>query len=157
MEIRNAEKKDICRIIELLEQVREVHHKVRPDLFKGNGGKYDSIELESLIRDSRRPIFVAVDEDDRVVGYAMCMIIIHEDENVLNDLKTLYIDDLCVDEEYRGRHVGSALYDHTLSYARENGFYNVTLNAWNGNDKAIDFYEKRCKMKIQKYGMETIL
>ena len=156
MNIRKAENKDIGKIEELLEQVSEVHHEARPDLFKCSGTKYDETELELLIKDERRPIFVETDDNDEAVGYAMCVIISHSDDNVLTDIRTLYIDDLCVDEGHRGMHIGKDLYDHVLLFAREKGFYNVTLNVWNGNEHAITFYGK-CGMKVQKYGMEVIL
>lgn len=77
-------------------------------------------------------------------------------DNNLTDIKTLYIDDLCVDENVRGRHIGTALYEYVLSYAKQNGFYNVTLNVWADNPGAVKFYEK-IGLRVQKIGMEKIL
>ncbi len=74
----------------------------------------------------------------------------------MQEVKTLYIDDLCVDEEARGKHVGTALYEHVLHFAKENGYYNVTLNVWADNKKAVGFYEK-LGLHVQKIGMEKIL
>ena len=74
----------------------------------------------------------------------------------MTDVKTLYIDDLCVDELARGQHIGKILYDYVIEFARENGFYNVTLNVWADNKNALKFYEK-LGLKIQKIGMEKIL
>ena len=74
----------------------------------------------------------------------------------MTDVRTLYIDDLCVDENARGRHVGEALYRHVLGFAREQGCYNVTLNVWACNESAIRFYEAM-GLKTQKIGMETVL
>ena len=67
----------------------------------------------------------------------------------------LYIDDLCVEENLRGRGIASKLYEHTLQYARSIGCDAVTLNVWCGNE-ALKFYEK-CGMKPQKIGMEFVL
>lgn len=89
------------------------------------------------------------------MGYAFCVHQQHINSQNLTDIKTLYIDDLCVDETARNAHIGSLLYEYVLDYARKNGYYNVTLNVWTGNDNAIKFYEKM-GLKIQKMGMEKI-
>ena len=156
MVIRRALEKDMPGILKLLSQVLEVHHQGRPDLFKGGVRKYTDSELAELIKDDTKPIFVGVDETDRVLGYAFCVFIQHIDNNILTDIKTLYIDDLCVDEELRGQHVGKQLYEYVLSFAKEQGCYNVTLNVWALNEGAMKFYEA-CGLKPQKIGMETIL
>lgn len=155
MKIRRAETGDVPKICDLLNQVLEVHHKGRPDLFKGNCRKYTDIELAEIIKDDSRPIFVAEDEGE-VKGYAFTVIVCHENDNILTDIKTLYIDDLCVDENARGNHVGSTLFGYVKDFAKSIGCYNVTLNVWACNTDAIGFYEK-CGLKIQKIGMETVL
>lgn len=156
MIIRRALEKDMPDILKLLSQVLEVHHRGRPDLFKGGVRKYTDSELAELIKDDSKPIFVGVDESQRVLGYAFCVFIQHIDNNILTDIKTLYIDDLCVDEEIRGQHVGKQLYEYVLQFAREQGCYNVTLNVWALNEGAMKFYEA-CGLKPQKIGLETIL
>ena len=156
IQVRRAEKTDMQRINELLSQVLMVHHEGRPDLFKPDCRKYTDEQLICLIEDDTRPIFVAVDEENQVQGYAFCIITEQKDNNILTDMKTLYIDDLCVDEENRGNHVGKTLYEYTRAYAKEIGCYNLTLNVWTCNESAMRFYEK-CGLSIQKKGMETIL
>lgn len=156
MEIRRAKVQDIDGINNLLMQVCLVHHKGRPDLFKYGAKKYSDEELKEIIADDMRPIFVAVDDAQKVLGYAFCIFQQHINNNILTDIKTLYIDDLCVDETIRGQHIGKRLYDAVLSFAKESGCYNVTLNVWSLNEGAMKFYEA-CGLKPQKVGMETIL
>lgn len=153
--IRRAAKRDMERINELLYQVDMVHHIGRPDLFK-IGKKYTDEELLSIIENDKTPIFVATDEKDNVLGYAFCIFQQHVDNNILTDIKTLYIDDLCVDETLRGQHIGKKLYETVLAFAKEQNCYNVTLNVWSCNESAMRFYES-CGLKPQKVGMETIL
>lgn len=155
MIIRRATENDIPKINELLCQVLEVNHKGRPDIFKGNTKKYTDEELGLIIADNTRPIFVAVN-DGEVLGYAFCMFQQHIDNNILTDIKTLYIDDLCVDEQKRGLHIGSTLYNFVLDFAKSEGCYNVTLNVWSCNQDALRFYEK-LGLAPQKIGMEKIL
>lgn len=156
MKIRRAQERDIPRLGELLLQVCRVHHEGRPDLFREGGRKYTDEELRRLLQDSGRPILVAVDESERVLGYAFCIYQVHQGDGALQDMTTLYLDDLCVDGACRGRHVGSALYRSVLELARSTGCYNVTLNVWSCNESAMRFYEK-CGLKPLKIGMEQIL
>ncbi len=155
MEIRFAETRDIPGMINLLLEVGEVHHRIRPDLFRAGAQKYDEQTLARMLTDDTRPIFVAV-EDGRVLGYCFCILQVRENDPVLLDDRTLYIDDLCVDEACRCKHVGQALYDHTVAYARRIGCRTVTLNVWCGNDSAMHFYEKQ-GLKPRNIHMETIL
>ena len=156
MEIRRATAADIEGIDKLLHQVNMVHHNGRPDLFKAGGRKYTDEQLLALLADDTRPVFAAVDEAGHVLCYAFCILQQHPDDNILTDIKTLYIDDLCVDENIRGQHIGRRLYEYVKQYAKETGCYNLTLNVWACNESAKKFYE-RCGLVPQKYGMETIL
>ncbi|MBQ8236568.1 MAG: GNAT family N-acetyltransferase [Oscillospiraceae bacterium] len=141
MEIRKAEVRDIPGMIELLKQVGEVHHVIRPDIFRSGALKYNESDLEKILRDPTRPIFVAA-EGDFVAGYCFCVHRQTLNDPVLMDSQELYIDDLCVDDGCRGQGVAKALYAHTLEYAKQCGCGFLTLNVWHGNDTALRFYEK---------------
>lgn len=156
MNIRRAVAADLNGINKLLEQVLMVHHQGRPDLFKSDAKKYTDDELLHIIEDDSKPIFVAVDEQNEVMGYAFCVFIQHINNNILTDIRTLYIDDLCVNEDIRGKHIGKKLYEYVVDYAEEQGCYNLTLNVWSCNEGAMKFYEK-CGLIPQKIGMEQIL
>ena len=153
--IRQAVNKDIPKIMDLLMQVCLVHHNGSPDIFK-IGTKYSEDELKILIKDKKRPILVSTDEKDEVVGYCFCAYQQHIDNSILTDIKTLYIDDLCVDERVRGKHIGKELYEAALQLARDSGCYNLTLNVWSCNPSALRFYEKMGLLP-QKVGMEIVL
>lgn len=156
MKVRRAEKRDIGKILELLVQVDMVHHKGRPDIFKGPATKYSRDQLEAIIVNDNTPVFVCTDENDIPLGHAFC---IHKQitgDPVLTDIRTLYIDDICVDEGARGRHIGKALYEHIVCYGRKQGFYNITLNVWTCNPSALSFYEAM-GLVPQKICMEKIL
>ncbi len=153
--IRFADVKDIPKILDLLTQVCLVHHNGRPDIFK-IGTKYSADELKMLLKDDKRPILVSVDEDDNVIGYCFCIFQQHINDSVLTDIKTLYIDDLCVDENLRGKHIGKELYEAAVDFAKQNGCYNLTLNVWSCNPSALRFYEKQ-GLVPQKIYMEKTL
>lgn len=154
MQIRRATLTDIDGINKLLYEVHKVHSDKRPDLFKVGSKKYTNEELAKIIVDDNRPIFAYVDNDD-ILGYAFC-VFIKNNSNSLTDILSLYIDDLCVDENARGKRVGTSLYNYVLQFAKDAGCYNVTLNVWACNNSALKFYEK-CGLSVQKIGLEKIL
>lgn len=155
MGIRKAEKRDIPAVSNLLLQVAAVHHNIRPDIFKPAAVKYSESELEKIFADEKTPVFVSVDSSGKVQGYAFC--IINERENALLEKnKTVYIDDLCVDELCRGEHIGSALYDFVKDFAGHIGAHSITLNVWEGNENAKAFYHAK-GMRVQRYCMEEKL
>lgn len=154
--IRKAQKNDIKRIGELLLQVHRVHSSGRPDIFRVGSRKYNDSELEAILEDENTPVFVAVDDANMVVGYAFCAYEEVENDKSLEDRKSIYIDDLCVDENLRGKHIGTKLYEFVREQAALNGCYHITLNVWSLNESALKFYEK-CGMKPLKITMEDII
>ncbi|MDD6599142.1 MAG: GNAT family N-acetyltransferase [Galactobacillus timonensis] len=155
MTVRRAEEKDIPVLKTLLMEVLNIHAQGRPDIFVPNTTKYTDEELVKMISDPRTPIFV-YDEDGTVLGYAFCIYKERAHSNNMTDIRTLFIDDLCVDAAARGKHVGESLYHYVKDYARANGFYHVTLNVWSFNEKAIGFYEAM-GLKPMEYVMEEVL
>ena len=153
MTVRRAEKKDTPRIQQLLWQVEQVHHRIRPDLFRDGGRKYTDAQLADILADDARPVLAAVDENDRLLGYAFCKFEEYRDDNIMQDRRTLYLDDLCVDETLRGQHIGRALFDAVRDYARAHGCRDLTLTAWTGNDAARRFYES-CGFRPRKVCMD---
>ena len=153
--IRSAELRDIPALGRLLYEVHKVHSDVRPDLFKAGTRKYTDEQLEEILQSGERPVFVA-EQDGQVVGYAFCIPKQFVGDRSMTDVRTLYIDDLCVDEAARGKHIGTKLYDFVLDFAKRQGYYNVTLNVWADNKAAVKFYEK-IGLRVQKIGMEKIL
>ena len=142
MIIRKAEEKDIPRILELLEQVLQIHADIRPDIFIPGTTKYTADELTELLKNAEKPIYVAADEDDVCMGYAFCQLQEQPFSNNMVPFKTLFIDDLCVDQEARGRHIGESLFEYVKNEAKQLGCYEVTLHVWTGNTSAEKFYEK---------------
>lgn len=154
MTIRRAKESDISKLIDLLEQVLLVHHKVRLDLFQEKGVKYTETQLAELIADDNRPIFVYEDEEGQVLGHMFT--IIEQSSAPKMPRKTLFIDDLCVDEAARGQKIGEQLYQFALQHAKEIGCYNLTLNVWSANKSAVHFYERQ-GMTPQETCMEQII
>ena len=148
--------KDIPRILELLKQVLQIHADIRPDIFIPDTTKYTTDELTELLKNKEKPVYVAVNEDDVCIGYAFCQLQEQPFSNNMVQFKSLFIDDLCVDQEARGQHIGESLFEYVKSEAKQLGCYEVTLNVWAGNISAEKFYEKM-GMRTKERQMEYIL
>lgn len=155
MEIRFARPEDVAGILALLRQVGRVHHEGRPDIFRKGAQKYGASQVLAMLDSGKTPIFVAA-EDGKVLGYGFCMFKEYKNDPVIADHTSLYIDDLCVDENCRGQGIGKAIYQEILRYAAMRKVYNVTLNVWSCNPNAMKFYES-LGLQPQKIGMETII
>ena len=155
MTILPANESHIPGMLRLLQQVGQVHHDIRPDLFRDGAQKYDADALKAILADPARPIFIAETEGN-VAGYCFCIRRVMENDPVLTTRKELYIDDLCVEETLRGQGIARALYRHVTDHARMNGYHYVTLNVWCGNESAMRFYEN-AGMKPRSITMEMKL
>ncbi len=142
MIIRKANANDYKGVERLLVEVNNLHQKLRPDIFIENAVKYDEGKFDEIISNESTPVFVAVDDAGNVLGHLFCSVRDYVQVKVYKDFKSLFIDDLCIEESARGQGVGKALYEFAIGYARENGCYDVTLNVWEGNNSARAFYEK---------------
>lgn len=155
MDIRFATPEDVPGILELLRQVGRVHHNGRPDIFRTDAQKYGPSQVLSMLDKAETPIFVAV-ENGNVLGYCFCQMKTYYRDSVICDHTTCYIDDLCVHENCRGKHVGKSLYEAVCRYAKSRDCASITLNVWSCNPNAMAFYEK-LGLKPQKVGMEQLL
>ncbi len=153
--VRKAEDRDSDKVMTLLSEVLELHAKLRPDIFISGKTKYTRKELHGIFADEETPVFVAADDNDDVMGYAFCVIKQPPFSTNMKLVKTLYIDDLCVDENCRGQHVGTILFDYVKQFAKSQGCYDVTLNVWEGNN-ARKFYDKM-GMFVKETQMEIVL
>ncbi|XCY65766.1 GNAT family N-acetyltransferase [Streptococcus iniae] len=111
------------------------------DLFRADGGKFDAKELELLLYNPNKPIYVYTDDHDKVLGHLFLQFKVSESP-VRIPRKVLYVEDLCVNAHYRGQGIGRQLMAFAKDFAREKGCYQVTLNVWNANKEAYAFYER---------------
>jgi len=155
MLIRKAEIKDIDEILYLLSDVLELHARIRPDIFESGHTKYTKEELIAKLSEENFHVYVG-EISNKVVAYAMCVIELPKFTHTMKQVKTMYIDDIEVNPNYRGQGLGRELFDYLKEEAKRLNCYNITLNEWEGNDGAKKFYEK-LGMKPQKTTLELIL
>lgn len=74
--------------------------------------------------------------DGVVVGISLCYVRYSTWKG-----RVLYLEDLIVTEKLRGNGIGKSLFEHTLNYSRDNGFYRLQWQVLDWNESAIDFYK----------------
>ena len=156
MKIRKAEEKDLDQVLELLSDLLELHAALRPDIFIPGTTKYTKEELLDIFVNDETPVYLAVNDDDEMMGYVFCVIQDPPFTTNMKQLKTLFIDDFGVLEKYRGRHIATEMFEFVKEEAKRRGCYNVTLDVWEGNDKARKFYDN-IGMNVKETRMEYIL
>ena len=145
--VRKAEEADIPFIIDLLDQIRDLHHRGRPDVFKDTGTKYTAEELKRKFALENERVFVACD-GERPLGYVFTETIEYAGHGIRVDKKVLYIDDLCVYPDCRGRGIGRVLMDAAKDYAEKTGCSSMELVVWKFDGSAEGFY--------RSYGFTTM-
>jgi ribosomal-protein-alanine acetyltransferase len=139
--IRRAQKNDTDKVLDLLLQVEGVHQKGRPDLFREHGVKFTAPELHEIFADDTRPVFVA-EVDGRVAGYVFCIITETKDSTMLFDMKTVHLEDVCIDETCRGEGIGGALMERFLLKSESLLCDTLFLEVRADNAPAISLYRR---------------
>ena len=154
--IRKADLNYIGGIISLLYQVHDVHADGRPDIFQKGGIKYNEKELAEVLKNENTPVYVFENEEGKILGHLFCEVQVTEENHSTKARKSLYIDDICIDKNARGMHIGTALYEYAVGLAKSMDCNSILLNVWELNSGAKKFYEK-CGMKPLKTYMEQVL
>ena len=154
MTIRKMEKRDYGAYCALLREVHFMHAENRPDIFKDQPYFPDEDEFAQMTGDPQL-IYLAAEENGEVVGMGVMGIRMPKAAHV--HLRAFaYIDDLCVKSGFRGRGIGTKLYEAMKEEARKRGLARAELMVWAFNEDAKRFYEK-LGMKVRSYTMEDEL
>lgn len=152
MIIRDMEIKDYNGIDKLMKQVHSIHVDNRPDLYVELEHPLSKNEFEEFVQNNN--VISIVAEDDReIIG--LCIVSIRNKSGMI-DKKIAYMDDLCVDEKFRGIGIGKKLFEFATDIAKKKGAERLDLMVWSFNKRAINFY-KELGMKPQRYIFEKEL
>ena len=90
--------------------------------------------LDRFYINDDRLIYVALD-DDKVIGFI----------SVINkkDMNSIYLDDYCVHESYRGQGIGSKLMQMSFDFAKSQGYDQVITHVQGANKESVEFYWKK--------------
>ena len=130
--IRRAVKEDGHAIMELIKELA-LYEKAPEEVTI----KYDHF-IESGFGEN--PVwwaFVAETTEKKVVGFALYYIRFSTWKG-----QRLYLEDIVVNEQYRGQSVGSLLLDRLIVEAKEKKFTGMMWQVLDWNEPAINFYKK---------------
>lgn len=152
MDIRQANKNDITQMVPLLDEVSKLHIEKRPDVFKIKSHEEIKSNLEEMIQDESN--FILIAEDKQVaVGVIICKVREINNHTNLKNTKVLWINEICVKQEYRRNGIGRSLIEKAKEIAKANNCLRLELNCWELNEGAMKFYEKQ-GLTTQKRVME---
>ena len=139
--IRQAQRSDGEALLSLVDALADYEKLPRPD----------AAARERLLRDTfeeRRRIEVLLAEfEGKPVGYA----IIFETYSSFLALPSLYLEDIFVLSDYRGRRVGYRLFLHCVAEAHRRGCGRMEWAVLDWNRPAIDFYERFGARQLEEW------
>lgn len=142
IKIRKIQKGDMKKIIPLLEQVSTLHINMRPDIFKEKTEANMEKEILDIINNEEKISFVA-EENEKILG-----IIVLKIKEVINHInlknsKVLWIEELCVDENNRGKGIGKILINNAKEIAKDLKCERLELNCWEANKMPLLFMKNK--------------
>ena len=136
MNVRLADERELNRINELRKQL--LLHDSVCDIWK----------------DPEQDIAVA-ELDGEVLGYAILHHIIFAETPAMLERDFLNVDEICVDEAFRGQGIAKDMLGFIREYAVKKGFRRVELCVWEFNRNALAVYEA-AGFHPYKHSMEII-
>ena len=152
MEIRDMESKDYPEIDRLMKELHELHVKGRPDLYTELEHPYSREEFEKIVSN---PGIIAILAEEKSVVIGLCIGTLRKKSGMV-EMKTMYIEDLIVDRNFREKGIASQLYEEMEERGRNTGAKRLDLMVWEFNSDARRFYEKQ-GMRPQRYIYEKEL
>lgn len=85
---------------------------------------------------------------DNIIGAAICVALKNDPDfpidrhSELNLERTLYITDLMVDQNYRGRGVAQELLEYVIEMIQQKPYDQIIIRVWDKNIPAVSLYQK---------------
>jgi GNAT superfamily N-acetyltransferase len=120
--------------VELVRALAVYEHLDGPD-----EAAVERLRADAFASPPRYEAALALDDAGRAVGYAMWF----ETYSSFLARPTLYLEDLFVREDVRGRGVGSRLFDHVRALGASRGCGRMEWQVLDWNTPAREFYDRR--------------
>ena len=140
MIIRALRAEDYAAYHALMLQVHRLHVDNRPDCYV-DCDPFDREYYLAMLADEKI-ITAAAEADGQVIGLAVVRMRITPPGTPMQPRRVAFIDDVVVDENHRGRGVGTALLQHVRNLDALRSADSVELMVWAFNTAAMRMYEK---------------
>ncbi|ALR30908.1 MULTISPECIES: GNAT family N-acetyltransferase [Chryseobacterium] len=129
--IRRAVQEDCAPMLELIKELAD-YEKALHEV---------TLTLEQFIEDGfgKSPVWGAfvAEFNGEIVGISL-----YYDRYSTWKGRRLYLEDLVVTENLRGKQIGKKLFEATLEHGKSNHYSGMVLQVLNWNEPAINFYKK---------------
>ena len=150
IEIPNIQ--DYEQINSLAVKLHDLHVLWRPDIFVHTDTIFSKEELKDII--DNKYMFVAK-ENGKVVGYILIGKIVEGIKTGYKYRKELPIDAMIVDDDMRGKGIGTKLIEYVINLAKKNKCTGIRLTVNEENTSARKLYEKvGMKLKNVAYNLD---
>ena len=139
--IRRAVPQDAEQIESLYEQLERDAVTYQPQHFVISPAGARSEQLLSMIGSETQTMFAA-EEDGEVVGFAHVALHMAKAFSCLKPQSNIYLQDLVVAPEYRGKGIGTLLLNAAKEYGRENGAEFFRTQVFPMNADGLRFYRR---------------
>jgi GNAT superfamily N-acetyltransferase len=129
--IRNTNPQDVSLILQFIKEIAE-YEKLSHEVVTT-----EKILMESLFGEKKSAEVVIGEFEDKPVGYA----IYFYNFSTFLGKKGLYLEDLFVKPEYRGKGFGKELLLHLVKIAKDQNCGRMEWSVLNWNKPAIEFYQ----------------
>lgn len=131
IEIRRAVSEDCPRLLELVKELA-VYERAPEEV---------TVSLKHFIESGfgEQPVWWAfvAEENGIILGFALYYIRYSTWKG-----QTMYLEDILVTEQARGKGIGKMLFDQLLEEAKEKNFNRITWQVLEWNEPAMNFYRK---------------
>ena len=140
--IRRADKDDCARLLELVQELAT--YERAPDEV--------TVTLEHFTESGfgKQPVWWAfvAEVDERIVGFALYYIRYSTWKG-----QAMYLEDILITNEMRGKGIGKLLFDRLIEEAREKKFNRIIWQVLDWNEPAINFYRKLGAVPLDEWTM----
>jgi len=136
--IRRALEKDLNRVIELSDQVREYHCELVPNLFAPMDKEKTLERFASFLTDEKHYLIVA-EQDAQITGYLYAEFI---DTPWYQKRYGCMLNEIAVDETCQSEGIGTILFNALREECAKRGTEDIRLTVYLANQRAIDLYHK---------------
>lgn len=152
--IRKVEDKDYEDLVKLVYQVHELHYEHRPDIYV-DGNPLPKEYFDNMLNDENA-LNIVFEENGKIMGLLMAEKKHNNAIPIAKERITYFIDDIVVDNNFRRKGIGKALYEYLFDIAKSDNVDSIELNVWAFNKSALKFYES-LGMTVKNMKLEKIL
>ena len=136
--IRNVMLKDYEEVMEIMNQVQQMHVEWRPDIYKPNDNLIPMDVFEKIVEGDS---FYVAETEGRVVG-VLEFAFRHVESPSHVTRNVIFIDTMAVDEGYRGMGIGHLFFERVKEIKEQKGYGGIELQVNARNKAAYEMYSK---------------